>query len=83
MAWFEMGKFRMGNGSRRAKPKRVRRFEPADRVVVNAFADLQQAHHLKCNQFSVVSARAVEQFEREVWRRLIDYLVRAPLQSDS
>ena len=37
MAWFGVG-----SGSRRAKPGRAQGFEQADRVVVEAFADLQQ-----------------------------------------
>ncbi len=78
MAWF-----RTGGESRRAKPKRVHRFEAADRVVVNAFAYLQRAHYLKCNQHPEIFPRAVERFEREAWDRLIDYLVRLPpLPSD-
>ena len=54
MAWFGVG-----SGSRRAKPGRVQGFEQADRVVVEAFSDLQQ-------------------FEREAWNRLIDYLIKLP-----
>jgi hypothetical protein len=38
MAWFGVG-----SGSRRAKPERAQRFEQADRVVVEAFADLHEA----------------------------------------
>jgi hypothetical protein len=38
MAWL-----RVGSGSRRLKPERAQRFEPADRVVVEAFADLREA----------------------------------------
>ena len=44
MAWFGVG-----SGSRRAKPERAQRFEQADRVVVEAFADLHEARHLKRN----------------------------------
>jgi hypothetical protein len=44
MAWFSLG-----SGSRRAKLERVRRFEQADRVVVEVFADLHEARHLKNN----------------------------------
>ena len=40
MAWFGVG-----SGSRRAKPGRVQGFEQADRVVVEAFADLHEARH--------------------------------------
>jgi hypothetical protein len=32
-------------GRRRAKPERAQRFEQADRVVVEAFADLHEARH--------------------------------------
>jgi len=38
MAWFGVG-----SGSRRAKPERAKPFEQADRVVVEAFADLHEA----------------------------------------
>ena len=38
MPWFQVG-----SGSRRAKPERMQRFEQADRVVVEAFADLRQS----------------------------------------
>jgi hypothetical protein len=37
MAWF-----RVGHGSRRAKPERAQQFVQADRVVVEAFADLHE-----------------------------------------
>jgi hypothetical protein len=78
MAWFGMG-----SRSHRASSKRVRRFEPADRMVVSAFADLQQARYLKCGLFPEISKSAVEQFEREAWKRLIDCLVKLPpLPSD-
>ncbi len=70
MAWFS---FR-----RRAKLKCVQRFERADPMVVKVFADLQQARYLKCNQFPEISPRAAQQFEREAWGRLIDYLVKLP-----
>jgi hypothetical protein len=42
MPWFNVG-----SGSRRARPERMRRFEQADRVVVEVFADLHEARHLK------------------------------------
>jgi hypothetical protein len=42
MAWFGVG-----HGSRRAKPEREQRFVQADRVVVEAFADVHEARHLK------------------------------------
>jgi hypothetical protein len=78
MAWFSLG-----SGSRRAKLERVRRFEQADRVVVEAFADLHEARHLKNNSLSGISPGAVQQFERKAWDRLIDYLIKLPpLQSD-
>jgi hypothetical protein len=38
MTWFSLG-----SGSRRAKPEHVQRFEQADRVVVEVFADLHEA----------------------------------------
>ena len=41
MAWFGVG-----SGSRRAKPERAQRFEQADRLVVEAFADLHEARRL-------------------------------------
>ncbi len=70
MAWFSL--------RRRAKPTNVQRFELADPVVVNIFADLRQARFLKCNQFAEISPRVVQRFEREAWDRLIDYLVKLP-----
>jgi hypothetical protein len=42
MAWFGVG-----SGSRRAKPQHAQRFVQADRVVVEAFADLHEARHLR------------------------------------
>ena len=39
--------FGVGSGSRRAKPERAQLFMQADRVVVEAFADLHEARHLK------------------------------------
>jgi len=42
MPWFNVG-----SGSRRAKPKRLQRFQEADRVVMEVFADLRQARLLK------------------------------------
>ena len=42
MAWFGVG-----SGSGRAKPERARGFEQADGVVVEAFADLHEARHLR------------------------------------
>ena len=75
MAWFGVG-----SGSRRAKPERAQQFEQADRVVVEAFADLDEARRLKRNQFPW---DAVQRFERKAWNRLIDYLMKLPrLPSD-
>ena len=77
MAWFGVG-----SGSRRAKPERARRFEQTDRVVVEAFADLHEAHHLR-SKFPAMSRVALQQFERKAWNRLIDYLIQLPpLPSD-
>jgi hypothetical protein len=74
MPWFGVG-----SGSRRAKPERARGFEQADRVVVEAFADLHEARHLN----PAMSRGALQQFERKVWNRLIDYLIKLPpLPSD-
>jgi hypothetical protein len=77
MAWFGVG-----SGSRRAKPERAQRFEQADRVVVEAFADLREARRLKRNQFPSMSPGAVQRFERMAWSRLIDYLIKLPPLSD-
>ncbi len=73
-----MGFFSLGSGSDRAKPKRVQRFEPADRVVVEVFADLQEARHLKSETSPEISPGAVQRFERKAWDRLIDYLIKLP-----
>jgi hypothetical protein len=76
MAWFGVG-----SGSRRAKPERAQRFEQADRVVVEAFADLHEARHLRNNP--AISPGVVQRFERKAWNRLIDYLIKLPpLPSD-
>ncbi len=65
-----------------SKPERVQRFEQADRVVVEAFADLHKARHLK-SKFPGISGGAVQRFERKAWNRLIDYLIKFPsLPSD-
>ena len=77
MAWFGAG-----SGSRRAKPERAQRFEQADRAVVEAFADLHEAHRLKRNQFPSMSPGAVQRFERMAWNRLIDCLLKLPRLSD-
>ena len=76
MAWFGVG-----SGSRRATPERAQRFMQADRVVVEAFADLHEARHLRSNP--AISPGTLQQFERKAWNRLIDYLIKAPpLPSD-
>jgi hypothetical protein len=77
MTWFGVG-----SGSRRAKPERAQRFEQADRVVVEAFADLHEARRLKRHQFPSMSPGAVQRFERMAWNRLIDYLIKLPPLSD-
>ena len=78
MAWFGVG-----GGSRRAKPERAQRFEQADRVVVEAFADLHEACRLIRNPFLSMPPDAVERFERMAWNRLIDYLIKLlPLSDD-
>ena len=60
----------------------AQRFEPADRVVVEAFADLNEARHLR-SKFPAMSRGALQQFERKAWNRLVDYLIRLPpLPSD-
>jgi hypothetical protein len=58
------------------------RFVQADRVVVEAFADLHEARRLK-SKFPAMSRGALQQFERKAWNRLIDYLIALPpLPSD-
>ena len=77
MAWFGVG-----SGSPRAKPERAQRFELADRAVVEAFADLHEARHLR-SKYPVMSRGTLQQFERKAWNRLIDYLIKLPpLPSD-
>ena len=77
MAWFGVG-----SGSRRAKPQGAQQFAQADRVVMEVFADLHEARHLK-SKFPSISPGAVQQFERKAWKRLIDYLIELPpLPSD-
>jgi hypothetical protein len=73
MPWFNVG-----SGSRRAKPQRMQRFEPADRVVVEIFADLHEARHLRSKTSPVISPGAVQRFERRAWDRLIEYLIKLP-----
>ena len=71
MAWFGVG-----SGSRRAKPQQ------ADRVVMEVFADLHEARHLR-GKFPAMSRGALQEFERKAWNRLIDYLIKLPpLPSD-
>jgi hypothetical protein len=65
-----------------AKPERAQRFEPADRVGVEAFADLREARHLKSTQFSGLSPAGVQRLERKAWDRLIDYLIKLPPSRD-
>ena len=77
MAWFGVG-----SGSPRAKPERAQRFEQADRVVVEAFADLHEACRLIRNPFLSMPPDAMERFERMAWNRLIDYLIKSPPLSD-
>ena len=60
----------------------AQRFEQADRVVVEAFADLHEARRLKRNQFPSMSPGAVQRFERMAWSRLIDYLIKLPPLND-
>ena len=77
MTWFGVG-----SGSHRAKPERAPRFIQADLVVVETFADLREARHLK-SKFPGISPGAVQQFERKAWKRFIDYLIQLPpLPSD-
>jgi hypothetical protein len=78
MPWFNVG-----SGRRREKPKRAQRFQQADRLVVEVFADLHEVRHLKSKALPEVSPGAVRRFERKAWDRLIEYLVSLPpLPSD-
>ncbi len=78
MPWFNVG-----SGSRRAKPKRTQRFQQADRVVVEVFADLREVRQLKSEPLPEISSGAVQRFERKAWDRLIEYLIKLPpLPSD-
>jgi hypothetical protein len=78
MPWFNVG-----SGSRRAKTRRMQRFEEADRVVVEVFADLQEVRQLKSKPLPEISPGAVRRFERKAWDRLIEYLISLPpLPSD-
>jgi hypothetical protein len=73
MPWFNVG-----SGSRRGKPKCAQRFQQADRVVVEVFADLHEVRHLKSKPLPEVSPGAVRRFERKAWDRLIEYLGSLP-----
>jgi hypothetical protein len=53
----------------------VQRLEPADRVVVNAFADLR---YLRRKQFPTTPPRALRRLERSTWDQLINYLMNLP-----
>jgi hypothetical protein len=78
MPWFNVG-----SGSRRGKPKPAQCFQEADRVVVEIFADLHEARHLKSKPSPEISPGAVQRFERKAWDRLIEYLIKLPpLPSD-
>jgi hypothetical protein len=72
MAWFGVG-----SGSRRAKPQRAHRFVEADRVVIEAFADLHEARHLK-SKFPSISPGACNSSSVRLGIRLIDYLIKLP-----
>jgi hypothetical protein len=75
--------FKVGSGRGREKPKRAQRFQQADRLVVEVFADLHEVRHLKSKLLPEVSPGAVRRFERKAWDRLIEYLVNLPpLPSD-
>jgi hypothetical protein len=51
-------------------------------VVLEVFADLHEARHLR-SKFPAMSRGALQEFERKAWNRLIDYLVKLPsLPSD-
>jgi hypothetical protein len=49
----------------------------ADRVVMEVFADLHEARHLR-SKFPAMSRGALQEFERKAWNRLIDYLIKLP-----
>jgi hypothetical protein len=68
MPWFGMGS---------GQPQPAQQFVEADRVVVEAFADLHEARRLK-SKFPAMSRGALQQFERKAWIRLIDYLIALP-----
>jgi hypothetical protein len=54
MPWFNVG-----SGSRRGKPKRAQRFQQADRVVVEVFADLHEVGQLKKRAIPEIFTRAL------------------------
>jgi hypothetical protein len=54
MPWFNVG-----SGSRRAKPKRAQRFQQADRVVVEVFADLHEVGQLKSEPLPEIFTQAL------------------------
>ena len=58
MPWFNVG-----SGSRRGKPKRAQRFQQADRVVVEVFADLHEVRQLKSKPLPEISPGAVQRAE--------------------
>ena len=58
MPWFNVG-----SGSRRAKPKRAQRFQQADRVVAEVFADLHEVRQLKSKPLPEISPSAVQRAE--------------------
>jgi hypothetical protein len=61
----------------------MQRFEQADRVVVEVFADLHEARHFKSKSSPEISPGAMRRFERKAWDRLIEYLIKLrPLPSD-
>ena len=55
-----------GAGAGEQNRERAQRFVQADRVVVEAFADLHEARHLK-SKFPAMSRGALQQFERKAW----------------
>jgi hypothetical protein len=54
MPWFNVG-----SGSRPGKPKRVQRFQQADRVVAEVFADLHEVGQLKSEPLPDIFTRAL------------------------
>ena len=79
MPWHGLG---WGAAAARANRNAHSGFVQADRVVVEAFADLHEARHLK-SKFPAMSRGALQEFERKAWNRLIDYLINLPpLPSD-